>query len=59
MQLGPLELMIILVIVLLLFGSGRVAKLGGELGTAMREFRRGVQNAAPTTGETQAEDHKP
>ena len=42
--LGPTELIIILVIVLLLFGVGRVSKIGGELGTAIREFRSGVAN---------------
>ncbi len=42
MELGPTELIIILVIVLLLFGPGRVANLGGELGKAIHEFRRGV-----------------
>jgi len=40
--LGPTELIIILVIVLLLFGVGRVSKIGGELGTAIREFRSGI-----------------
>jgi len=25
-----------------LFGGGRIARLGGELGTAVREFRRGI-----------------
>jgi sec-independent protein translocase protein TatA len=35
-------LVIILVIVVLLFGSGKVAKLGGELGIAIREFKKGL-----------------
>ncbi|MBC8334046.1 MAG: twin-arginine translocase TatA/TatE family subunit [Anaerolineales bacterium] len=38
-SLGPTELIIILVIVLLIFGVGRVSKIGGELGSAIREFR--------------------
>ncbi len=40
---SPVELLIVLLIVLVLFGGGRVGKLGGELGTALREFRRGLQ----------------
>jgi Sec-independent protein translocase protein TatA len=28
--------------VLLLFGVGRVSRIGGELGTAIREFRKGL-----------------
>ncbi len=41
--LGPLELVIILVIVLLVFGVGRLSKIGGEMGSAIREFREGLQ----------------
>ncbi len=48
-QLGAGELIIILLIVIVLFGRGRVARLGGELGTALREFRRGLN---PGEGET-------
>jgi sec-independent protein translocase protein TatA len=42
MELGAPELILILVIVVVLFGSGRLAKLGGELGQGMREFRKGL-----------------
>ncbi len=39
---GPTELIIILVIVVILFGVGRVGKIGGELGNAIRQFREGL-----------------
>jgi sec-independent protein translocase protein TatA len=42
-RIGPLELVIILVIVLLLFGVGRIGKIAGELGTGIRSFREGLQ----------------
>jgi sec-independent protein translocase protein TatA len=38
----PFGLIIVLVIVLVLFGGGRVGKLGGELGTALKEFKRAL-----------------
>ena len=41
MNLGPTELIIILVIVLLLFGSTRLPKLAKSLGEASREFKKG------------------
>ena len=41
--LGPLEIIIILVVVILLFGVGRIGKIGGELGKSIREFRKGLQ----------------
>ena len=46
MDLGPTELVIILVIVILLFGVGRVSKIGGELGSAVGNFRKGLQETA-------------
>ena len=41
-RLGPTELIIILVIVLLLFGPGRIAKIAGELGRGVRSFKDGI-----------------
>ena len=45
MNLGPTELIILLVIVLLLFGVGRVSRIGGELGSAVANFRKGLDQA--------------
>jgi sec-independent protein translocase protein TatA len=42
-SIGPVELIIILAIILLLFGAGRVGRLGKEFGTAVGEFRKGLQ----------------
>ena len=39
---GPLELVIILVIVLLIFGGKKLPEMGRSLGTGMREFKKGV-----------------
>jgi sec-independent protein translocase protein TatA len=41
-NLGPTELIIILVIVVVLFGAGRISKIAGELGQGIREFRKGI-----------------
>jgi sec-independent protein translocase protein TatA len=41
--LGTPELILILMVVTLLFGVGRVSKIGGELGSAIREFRKGLR----------------
>jgi len=41
---GPTELVIILLIALLLFGVGRLGRLGGELGRGIREFRKGLKD---------------
>lgn len=41
---GPTELIIILIIAVLLFGVGRLGRLGGELGKGIKEFRKGIQD---------------
>lgn len=42
-QLGPTELIIILVIVIVLFGVGRISKIAGEMGTGIKAFKQGLQ----------------
>ncbi len=40
--LGPWEIALIVVVIILLFGVGRISRLGGEIGSAIREFRKGL-----------------
>jgi sec-independent protein translocase protein TatA len=50
-QLGPTELIIILVIVILLFGVGRISKIAGEMGKGIRAFRQGLNMNSTSDGE--------
>jgi sec-independent protein translocase protein TatA len=45
MDIGVPELIIILVIVLLIFGPGRIVKLARELGTGIRQFKQGLETS--------------
>lgn len=42
-QFGLPELLIILVIVVVLFGVGRISKIAGEMGSGIRAFKDGLQ----------------
>lgn len=42
--LGPLELVIILLVLVMIFGASRLADLGGSLGKGIREFKKNVQD---------------
>jgi sec-independent protein translocase protein TatA len=42
MDIGAPELIIILVVVLLIFGPGRIVKVARELGTGIRQFKQGL-----------------
>ena len=41
-SIGPLEVVIVLVIVLVIFGARRLPELGRSLGDGMREFKDGI-----------------
>jgi sec-independent protein translocase protein TatA len=42
-RLGGFEWVIILIIVLLLFGPGRIGKISGEIGKSIKAFRDGLR----------------
>lgn len=54
-RLGTPELIILLVIVVLLFGVGRVSKIAGELGKGIRSFRDGLKGEEETPEEVPEE----
>jgi sec-independent protein translocase protein TatA len=57
MNLGPTELIIILVIVLVLFGSTRLPKLARSMGQASKEFKKGINEGdADRKDDTPAKD---
>ena len=41
--LGPWELIVILLIVVVIFGAGRLAEIGGAVGKSVREFRHATE----------------
>jgi sec-independent protein translocase protein TatA len=41
-NIGPLELLMILVIVLVIFGARRVPEIGASIGKGIREFKRNL-----------------
>lgn len=61
-RVGPTELIIILVIVMIIFGVGRLSDVGGAMGKAIREFRKSQEDDqepiadATTTEETENEE---
>ena len=57
---GPFELVVILVIVVLIFGVGKLPEVGGALGKGIREFRSNVTPGdEPEKKKEVAEGEKP
>tara|TARA_B100000586_G_scaffold257955_1_gene222054 strand:- start:152 stop:343 length:192 start_codon:yes stop_codon:yes gene_type:complete len=48
---GPMELIIVLVVVLIIFGVGRLPEIGGAMGKAIREFRTTQKNELDSSDE--------
>mgnify|MGYP005870969867 CR=1 FL=1 len=48
MPIGPTELIVILVIVMFLFGAGKLPEVGSALGKGIREFRDGFKEEPST-----------
>lgn len=40
-RIGPTELIVILVIIIIVFGVGKLPQVGGALGKGIKEFRKG------------------
>jgi sec-independent protein translocase protein TatA len=57
-RLGPTELIIILLIIIVLFGVGRIGKIAGELGRGIREFRQGLKGDEENKSEENVDTHK-
>ena len=52
--LGPLEIGLIVLAVLVVFGVGKVADIGGALGRSIREFRRELKDGQEEEQKEQA-----
>ncbi len=55
---GATEAIIILVVVLIVFGVGKLPQVGGALGKGLREFRRGKAGLIEEIGEEEEEEEE-
>ena len=59
MSFGIWELLIVLIIVALLFGTKKLRTMGGDLGGAVKGFRSAIQDVEKEGMLDEASDHKP
>ena len=52
------EWIIILVVVLLLFGPGRIGKIAGELGRSIKSFREGLSGSGEETEQSEKKEEE-
>lgn len=47
MSLGPTEIILILAVIVLLFGAGKLPRLMGDVAEGVKAFKRGLKDEAP------------
>ena len=57
---GPLEIFLIVLVVLIIFGAGRLPEVGRGIGTAIKEFRGSIgnKNKSESADEAKTEPEK-
>jgi sec-independent protein translocase protein TatA len=58
LAMSPLQLLIILVIVALIFGTKRLREVGGDLGSAVKSFRKAMNTSGEADDAATAEPPK-
>ncbi|MBI5591062.1 MAG: twin-arginine translocase TatA/TatE family subunit [Deltaproteobacteria bacterium] len=57
--LGMSELLVILVIILIIFGAGKLPEIGGGIGKAIRNFKEATKDSSPKEPDKIEDDKKP
>ncbi len=55
MQMGPWQILVIGIVVLVLFGRGKISNLMGEVGKGITAFKKGVKESSAEIEETSSE----
>jgi len=58
-HLGWPEIILILVVLILVFGVGRITKIGGELGSGIKAFKEGLNGKKKSDEEKESDETKP
>ena len=58
-RLGPWEIALIVIIILIVFGVGKLPQVGGAMGKAIRSFKAGQKGDLDEDEEEEEEEEKP
>ena len=58
-RMGPLEIGLILVIILIVFGVGKLPQVGGAIGKGLRAFKKGQQGIEDDEEKAEVKTTKP
>ncbi|MCL6650441.1 MAG: twin-arginine translocase TatA/TatE family subunit, partial [Chloroflexi bacterium] len=57
-RIGPMELILILAVVMIVFGVGRLPEVFGSVGKGIREFRKAAKDPEEEARRREEEDHR-
>lgn len=57
-RLGPMEIMLIVIVALLIFGPSKLPQLGRSVGESIREFKKSMKSAAEDDESAGKKDEK-
>ncbi|MDD3021204.1 MAG: twin-arginine translocase TatA/TatE family subunit [Alphaproteobacteria bacterium] len=58
MSIGPWQILIILVLVFLLFGAGKLPRLMGDVAEGIKAFKRGMKDEGSTSAKIDSKNNK-
>jgi len=58
MSLGPLQILLIIVVILLLFGAGKIPRLMGDVAKGVNAFKKGLKEDDTTSAKQIEKDDK-
>lgn len=53
---SPMSLLLIFLIIIALFGSSKIKNIGADLGEALKNFRRSLNDNAPSSSDPEKKD---
>lgn len=59
MSVGPFQIVIIALVILLLFGRGRISDMMGDVGKGIKSFKQGISEPEKLTADAQATAAEP
>lgn len=57
MSLGPLQILLIIVVILLLFGAGKIPRLMGDVAKGINAFKKGMKEDEQPPKQIDKDDH--
>ena len=58
-KIGPWEIALVVVIILIVFGVGKLPQVGGAIGKGIRSFRKGTKGELEEEDDEEEEEEKP